>query len=745
MPFEEVAGNVLEINFRQRRLVMELKEKTLSGKTGKVECFWECNLNARVGDDLYGSFEDVGNYYMIRTPPYVEIAANPKCVVSLLMNKMTAKNFGKAKAVFNALSSEAGGEKRVVAHLTSLAKQWSKNRKENELDTALTLEKGFTGFLDFWFKHTNLRKVLCLGLSEDMIKESLLTPDELHPRLIKNPYTVACVPMDLCKSIVQQVGISLGKEEPIKGLIVRIVYDKMSKSGWACTPISYIERKHGGWRKYEESLKEHYDLVIDEDYQSVYLKVPLRIEEFVCEKIAELVKNDPIDYNTPVTPRDQFRFGDIRCAVTVTPEMAVDQVSAIQGGVDHCFSIITGGAGTGKTTCLSQIVVNLEERGIGYALCSFTGKAVARIKEVSGDGTNAYTIHRLIEKAKKKEGAWIDHLIIDEASMVTTRLFYELFSVYDSIKKITLIGDVNQLQPIGWGSLFSETILSERVPVYRLTTNYRVFIDGDERDGIILNANAIINYVPDEPFEYTPTTNFSVFEGGVDRVLEIINIFAKNGIQAKDVVTLCPYSSKKGDAKLSKISTHYQKVYEKGEIYRKDSFGRNWREGDVCMLTKNDATIGVFNGEMGRVAEIREKDMLVDFGSGIHEFLFEGKMNENDRDSDLYSERTVVGCLEHGYTLTVNKAQGSEWPFVIFYVPYICGGDFVNKKLVYTGLTRAKRSVIIVAEDIKELELSSVKEPGARCENLAKRLRAKLPKMKEYKSKERYENVFMAS
>lgn len=764
MKREEIDGIIVEINYPQHRLVLE-KEITTDGEKKKIykECFWDnrMKLEIKLGDALYGSFQanEDGTYHIIERP-FVETAASPYHIVKMIQKQMYVDE-NKAKAHFATLSNEAGGDKKVVAHLTNLSRDWNKCRDVTKLGTSLSNQKKFTVLLDFWYRNVNLRKILCLGVSHDLIKESLHTCEELYPKLVKNPYTVACIPMELCESIIRQVGIDFKRnglnvlEEQEKGLVVRMVYNAMKNSAWTCTPISYIERMHDGWRKHEEDLIKSYNLVIDDDYESLYLKVPLRIEEFVAEKIKSMVTSDKIDYNTPVVPLNNYRYGDLRCQVSTSREMATDQIAAIQGGVDHTFSIITGGAGTGKTTCLSEIVNNLEERGIGYALASFTGKAVSRVKEVC-KRANAYTMHRLIEMAKSKTGGWIDHLIIDEASMVTTQLFYEVFTVYEDIKKITLIGDVNQLQPIGWGSLFSEVVLSKRVPLYRLTTNYRVYIDGqNEKDGIILNSNNIVKYDPEtnEPFRFIPTSNFNIIEGGVDKVMEIVNIFAKEGISPDSIVTLCPYTNKskkdgENDAtvgQLNKIANHYQKVYEKGEPYIEVN-GKKWREGDVVILNKNDSAIGVYNGEMGRISALREKDMLVDFGaSGTHEFLYKGKQRpERNFEKDSYSERTVAN-LDHGYVLTVNKAQGSEWDFVILFVPYVCLGDFVTNRLIYTAITRAKRAVYLVAQDIEEVEKCAVKNPRLRQENLGKRLMNSMKRIDEYKNKEVCTNAFVES
>lgn len=318
---------------------------------------------------------------------------------------------------------------------------------------------------------------------------------------------------------------------------------------------------------------------------------------------------------------------------------------------------------THNTTCISQIVHNLELRGILYAICAFVGKAVARIREVTKK-RNPATIHRLIHNTKRcKKTEYMDmtgkkksqfdkdipdseyeHIIIDEASMVTTELLYDFLRAYPGVKKLTLVGDVNQLAPIKWGNLFQQLLKSETVPVYRLTTNYRVYTANGEMDGIIMNANMLVTHDMEFPFEFIPTNNFTVMEGGVDKVYGIIQGCFGAGVNSDQLVVLSPYKSY-----LPEINKEFQDIYDLGARYVKDYKGVKWMINDRVMLKVNDADIGVFNGETGVIRDVSSKAILVDFGpSGRHEFIVQLQMqetppnkthdtlstNENDETSD---------------------------------------------------------------------------------------------------------------
>lgn len=428
---------------------------------------------------------------------------------------------------------------------------------------------------------------------------------------------------------------------------------------------------------------------------------------------------------------------------------------------------------THNTTVLGQILHNLELRGISYAVCSFTGKAVARIREVT-KRKNPATMHRLIankrtNKLDKRSSKYEQEIplaeyndtVIDEASMVQMELFYDFIQVHPDIERWVFIGDVNQLPPIGWGALFHQLLKSETIPTYYLTTNHRVYTTEGERDGIILNANAIISHDSQFPFEFVQTSNFSVIEGPIERVYDIIRGCFAGGIKADQIAILSPYNRP-----LDVLNKTFQEIYNVGKRFVTDSRGFKWMIGDRVMLIENDKEIGVYNGESGNIIDITDKAILVDFGnSGCHEFLIEPthegrayydqgqsysyyrrgqRMDEvlDGDEGDIDEERTVKR-LKHAFALSIDKSQGSEYDFVILYIDEFNTGSFLNRNRIYTGITRAKRCVWYVVSDEEAFNIVAVKPPPYRCDNLARRLANELPNLKPYKVKAYVEELEM--
>ena len=417
---------------------------------------------------------------------------------------------------------------------------------------------------------------------------------------------------------------------------------------------------------------------------------------------------------------------------------------------------------THNTSVLSQIVHNLELRNISYAVTSFTGKAVARIREVTSSQKPS-TIHRLVHNArfdptKKKKSQFekdipladYDHVIFDEASMITTELLYDFLTVYPDIKKLTFIGDANQLQPIGWGSFFQQMLKSETIPTYKLTTNFRVITKSGLKDGIILNANEIMNHDSRIPFEFIPTENFTVMEGYIERVYDIIQGCFNSKIQSKDLVVICPYNKY-----IDSINRKFQSIYDMGGRKVTDSRGYIWGIGDRVMLTENDAEIGVFNGETGYIKDLTDKALLVDFGqAGCHEFLIEpteqnktynrygqavgynyqdGDAEMAGEDEDMVDTERTVKKLCLSFCITVDKSQGSEYKYVVGYIPEFNTGSFINKNRIYTLFTRSQTMFWFVVSDINELNEACIKKSPMRFDNLAKRLSMRLPNLKPFK------------
>ena len=388
---------------------------------------------------------------------------------------------------------------------------------------------------------------------------------------------------------------------------------------------------------------------------------------------------------------------------------------------------------THNTTAIRELVYNLEQRNVEYAICAFTGKAVARLRSVLCS-TVPMTFHL---KIKKEKSSKFKHLIVDEASMVTIELFYSFIRRFDFPFSITLVGDPNQLPPIGWGSLFEECIKSKTIPTYELVVNHRVYHISGEKDGILLNTKKMARHgveptvkfglkAPVVPMKFESTGNFVLTPGNIDQIAAFATAFKQQGICRHDITVITPYNKD-----LDVINKTFQKLYtEDDSEHVFDSRGCKWYINDRVMMIKNDYEINVMNGEEGEVVEIDPNHIKVSFGAGReYDFPLEpdpkkrkwGTSQEKDDEDEAEGERTVQR-LVHSYCVTVHRGQGSEWNYIIFYLPPgRSQPSYITKNLVYTGLTRAKRALFFIG-NIEELEASTTRSLPFRCEKLTKRL-----------------------
>lgn len=759
----EVSGVVGTVNFPRGNNPTTFKIRCPNnGKTYDAVCDLFCPI--REGDTIYAMcMIGPDNKLYVSKPPFVQPPIDRDSTIQCFMRSLR-QGYGPVMKLYGTISRIAGGDENVIPFLTGIAQNWNDTHNAEILFMfGGTDSDDIKKLLSWWHRERNLRRLYLFGLTKKEINACRMTCDEIYQRCMTNPYTVPAIPLEKCDGILDRLNKVPTDADRFRGSVIRILWKNLNESGWTGTPTKFLARQFPGIKDHVEILKRDYGMVAE--METAYLKFPHQVETWIANWIIAKRREDVIQYDTPLDQKITLENGTVveRMSAHFTRELSEDQQKAVQGALDHILCIITGAAGTGKTVCLGQVLHNLELRGIPYAVCSFTGKAVARIREVT-KRRNPATIHRLISNARKnqldkrstqfeKDAPLLEyeHVIIDEASMVTTELLYDFLQVHPHIKKLTLVGDVNQLSPIGWGSLLQQMMKSETIPVYRLTTNYRVYTTDGERDGIILNANAIVTHDPVYPFEFSQTSNFSVVEGPIERVYDIIKGCFSGGVKADQLMVITPYNRS-----LDILNRTFQEIYNVGARSVTDSRGIKWMIGDRVMLTENDQDIGVYNGESGNIIDITTKAILVDFGqSGSHEFLLEptheGRVNYNqgttqgkhyqgkpttevlDGDEGEFDDERTVKRLIHSFAISVDKSQGSEADFIIFYIPEFNTGSFLNRNRIYTALTRGKRCVWSVVTDADAFNIAAVKNPTRRYENLDRRLSTVLPNLKPFR------------
>ncbi len=400
------------------------------------------------------------------------------------------------------------------------------------------------------------------------------------------------------------------------------------------------------------------------------------------------------------------------------------QKEAIAGVLNSKVSIITGGPGTGKTTVIKAIIsIFCELYGIDHPesnilLLAPTGKAAKRMEESTG--VKAYTTHRGLnynpEQIKAHEGFGFnrnnqleeDLIIIDETSMVDINLFYRLISAVKDTSKLVIVGDVNQLPSIGPGEILNDLINSEIVNTYRLETIYRQA----EESYIIKLAHSILKGELPADFE-DKHSQFMFVEDGNETAIETIKQVTKDYIGRKysinhDIQVLAPMY--KRNCGVDEINKEVREIVKIKNVQTVKFMNREYTIGDKIIQLRNNTDLKIMNGDIGVIESI--KVVNTDGGNYFIAVNFDGEI--------VTLEFQDLADITHAYGITIHKSQGSEYKITI--LPILKGHSFMlNKKLIYTAVTRAKEMLIIVGS--KELiEKSIKKEILSRQSTLTRRL-----------------------
>ena len=372
------------------------------------------------------------------------------------------------------------------------------------------------------------------------------------------------------------------------------------------------------------------------------------------------------------------------------------QRAALSHALSHKFSILTGGPGTGKTTILRALVEILKAKKVRVHLAAPTGRAAQRLAETTGG--YASTIHRLLKFEGTKLGFTVnesaplatDFLIVDEASMLDSRLAAALLQSVPARAHLVLVGDTDQLPSVGAGNVLKDLIATEKIPVTRLAVVYR-----QKDQSLIVSVAHAINGGESSPppvvsevakAQAWSDLNFIAASSPEDclaKITELCTKFIPHHFKwfdpVNDVQVLAPMH--KGVAGVANLNAALQTALNPRHQGLKTLNGE-FRPGDKLIQLRNNYDKDLFNGDIGQVLAIDgvKGTLTADFDGAKHTF-----------------ERGEFSDLALAYAISIHKSQGSEYPVVI--VPLL-KAHFVmlQRNLIYTAITRGRKKVFIVGE-----------------------------------------------
>lgn len=563
---------------------------------------------------------------------------------------------------------------------------------------------------------------------------------DMYRIIQENPYRMAedvtGVGFKIADEIAHRVGIHLDSDFRIRSGIMYVL-QQASLEGHTYLPEELLTRRACELLGVDASgVEKHYmDMAIDrklilkqsEAEVQIYASTFYYMELNVAVMLREL--NVKYDFSETVVEQRIRKIEQLS-------ELELDEMqrTAVKEAVRSGLLVITGGPGTGKTTTINTIIQYFESEGMDIALAAPTGRAAKRMSETTG--YEAKTIHRLLElsggmdehagfERNEQNPLETDVIIIDEMSMVDITLMHNLLKAVVAGTRLILVGDVNQLPSVGPGCVLKDIIDSHACNVVRLN---RIFRQASESD-IIVNAHKINRGEP-VSLDNKSRDFFFLKRYDADMIIRVVIALIQEKlpryVEARpfDIQVLTPMrKGLLGVERLNGILQHYLNPPSPDKKEKEQRLGL-FREGDKVMQIRNnyqmeweirgrygipvDKGIGVFNGDTGILKVINE------FAETAEVEFEDGRVAE-------YSFKQLEE-LELAYAITIHKSQGSEYPAVV--IPLLSGPKMLlNRNLLYTAVTRARKCVTIVGSEETFREMINNEKQQRRYSSLDERLK----------------------
>lgn len=442
-----------------------------------------------------------------------------------------------------------------------------------------------------------------------------------------------------------------------------------------------------------EDEEELFKLMVDEEEiiiedDKIYLKEYYDYEDFIAKKLTVLNSKD----NSVMNDFSE-KISELEKKNNITYDS--DQKSAIKSALTNNVTIISGGPGVGKTTILKSIVKLIIEKekysrsqiSANIALLAPTGRASKKMSMSTGEC--ASTIHRFLKWNKEDDSFEFNednkvsnkYVIIDECSMIDVKLFYSLLAALKDNVHLVLVGDSDQLPPVGAGAVFTSMIESDVFNFISLKNIYRqsdnsyipdlaYMVKTGELDESIFNKKDDYNFLPSNS----------------ENIKNILNqvIFAarSRGINQMELQVLAPIY--KGINGIDALNVQLRNIFNPTDFEKREISYNSiiYREGDKIIILNNDMEKNIFNGDIGIIKKIVKEGKET-----VVKLEIEGCI--------ISVSKNYLKNISHAYAISIHKSQGSEFEHVIMPV---CSSYFrmMYKKLIYTGVSRAKQSLIII-------------------------------------------------
>ncbi|NGX60150.1 MAG: ATP-dependent RecD-like DNA helicase [Chlamydiae bacterium] len=508
--------------------------------------------------------------------------------------------------------------------------------------------------------------------------------EESIEKMRENPYRIAQeihgVGFKSADRIAQNLGIERDAPQRIQSGIQHVLWE-LSGEGHVCYP--------------KDALIEECEKILEVSVDKVLAEIHALQQQSLVIEEEGIIWIKPLFLSEVGIARELSRIAHAPCALREVKtekalewvqeklhiRLAAEQQEGIVRAVSEKMMILTGGPGTGKSTITNAILRICEKLTKKILLAAPTGRAAKRMIEITH--RKAFTIHSILEmdftrggfKRNRENPLNCELIIIDEASMIDTHLMYSLLKAIPSHTRVIFVGDIDQLPSVGPGNVLRDVIDSDTLPVVRLTEIFRQA----KGSHIITNAHKINQ----GEFPYLHgNRDFRFFEGETPEDIQqiIIRLLMRELPEfdkLEGIQILCPM--KRGIIGTENLNQVIQDLLNpSGQPLMR--MGKRFHKGDKVMQIRNNYQKEVFNGDVGYIAEIDLVDQVL-------QVAFYGK--------NVSYEFGELDELVLAYAVSIHKYQGSECPCVIIPI-HTTHFKLLHRNLLYTGITRGKKRVILV-------------------------------------------------
>ena len=547
--------------------------------------------------------------------------------------------------------------------------------------------------------------------------------DRAYRVVAERPYELTAVfgvGFSTADAIARGVGVARDSPARARAALLHVLAEA-ERDGSTCMPEGALRAAAGellGAGSPDERLLQEMagagDLELDEEW--VYRAETAALERELAERVHALLAGEPSSKLRPpdAPPADVLPDG---------AELADEQWTGVRNAFAHRFSLVTGGPGTGKTASIRMIGAIAAQQRASLVLAAPTGRAALRMREATG--LDASTVHSALGWIPG-EGPTLDEddplrcdvLVVDETSMANLELLVTLLRAVGPATHVVLVGDADQLAPVGAGKPFAELVASGLVPTAQLAHIFRQAAGSM----IVQGAHAIRGgHAPSFTRTDGMRQDLFLIERGdpVAAREEIAALVSRRlpehyGVDpVNDVQVFAPvYRGELGidalnDALRAALNPHGQPVGN-GRL----------RIGDKLMLVgRNLHALGIMNGTLLRLLEALDGDADEEDGGGAG-----GVLVATDAGAVIEIPPAEVGNLRLAYACSVHRGQGIELPVAIVVAHPSAGGRFLRREMLYTAITRARTATVVVGTGAMVARAAATADVGRRHSRLATRL-----------------------